>query len=226
MTGKQIRCVLASLPARKPALKPVLKSSCARHRIPPHPRARSRYNRRAVGVSFPISDPLNHTIHTIPYPDHMLVLIHPRAPRVSSNVNTAHQGARMQTVILYLSTAVVFLGLDAVMLKTVMRPLFEQHISLFLRDDLNIAPAAIFYLFYVAGVLFFVSAPALAAGSAAQSLLPAALLGAMAYGTYEFTNFATLKGWHWTMVTTDVVWGAVLTAISAYAGVKITLALT
>ncbi len=128
----------------------------------------------------------------------------------------------MQLLTLYLATAVVFLGIDAVMLKTVMRPLFERHISLFLREDLNLAPAAIFYLFYVAGVLFFVSWPALTAGSAAQALLPAALLGAMAYGTYEFTNFATLKGWHWTMATTDVVWGTFLTAISAYAGIKIT----
>ena len=125
----------------------------------------------------------------------------------------------MQTAILYIATAVV-------MLKTVMRPVFESHISLFLREDLNILPAVIFYLFYVAGVLFFVSVPALNAGSATAALLPAAILGAMAYGTYEFTNFATLKGWHWQMVTLDVVWGAALTAISAYAGLKITQLLT
>ena len=31
----------------------------------------------------------------------------------------------------------------------------------------------------------------------------------MAYGTYEFTNLATLKGWHWQMVVVDVSWGAV-----------------
>ncbi len=132
----------------------------------------------------------------------------------------------MQTAILYIATAVVFLGLDAVMLKTVMRPVFESHISLFLREDLNILPAVIFYLFYVAGVLFFVSVPALNAGRATAALIPAVILGAMAYGTYEFTNFATLKGWHWQMVTLDVVWGAALTAISAYAGLKITQLLT
>ena len=30
------------------------------------------------------------------------------------------------------------------------------------------------------------------------------------------TNKATLKGWHWQMVISDTLWGAVLTAISAW----------
>jgi len=41
----------------------------------------------------------------------------------------------------------------------------------------------------------------------------------LAYGTYEFTNLATLRDWHWQMVAVDVTWGAVLTGVSAFAGV-------
>ena len=76
----------------------------------------------------------------------------------------------MQTLVLYLVTAVIFLGLDAVMLKFVMRPLFESHLGDLVREDPRLGPAAIFYLFYVGGVLWFVSLPALASGSASPAL--------------------------------------------------------
>ena len=125
----------------------------------------------------------------------------------------------MQTLILYLVTAAVFLGLDAIMLKSVMRPLFEGHIGDMLATELRLVPAALFYLAYVAGVLWFVSLPALHEGAPLNALLAGAALGAMAYGTYEFTNYATLRDWHWQMVLVDVTWGAVLTGVSAFAGV-------
>ena len=128
----------------------------------------------------------------------------------------------MQTLTLYISTAVLFLGLDAIMLKNVMRPLFETRISHLLLDDLRLAPAAIFYLFYVAGVIWFVSLPALKEGNPLQALWQGAILGAMAYGTYEFTNYATLKDWAPKMVAVDMTWGAVLTGGTAALGVWLT----
>jgi len=126
--------------------------------------------------------------------------------------------------ILYISTAAIFLILDAIMLSTVMRPLFERHIGAQLLDDIRIVPAALFYLAYVAGVLYLVSIPALKTGSAV--IIPAAIIGAMAYGTYEFTSYAVMKGWHPAMVATDLAWGTVLTAVSAWGGLAITRALT
>ena len=55
--------------------------------------------------------------------------------------------------------------------------------------------------------------------------LPALIIGLMAYGTYEFTSWAVMKDWHWSMVVTDVTWGGFLTAFSAWAGVAITRAI-
>lgn len=129
----------------------------------------------------------------------------------------------MQAVILYISTAAVFLIVDAIMLTLVMKPLFARHIGALMADPIRLGPAALFYAAYVAGVLYLVSWPALKSGS--SLLIPAAVLGAMAYGTYEFTNYAILRDWHWTIVATDTTWGAVLTAFSAWAGVTITRAL-
>ncbi|GAA3869997.1 DUF2177 family protein [Celeribacter arenosi] len=129
----------------------------------------------------------------------------------------------MQLITLYLSTAVVFLGIDAVFLRLVMRPIFESHLGDWLLDDFRVTAAAIFYLFYVAGVLFFVSLPALQGdGTLASTLFKGALLGLMAYGTYEFTNYAVLDRWHPSMVAVDVAWGAILTGSSAVIGLAIT----
>lgn len=125
----------------------------------------------------------------------------------------------MQIVILYLVTTIAFLGLDAVMLKTVLRPLFETRVGDLLLDDIRIGPAVLFYLFYVAGVVWFAGFPALKAGAPVNALIAGALLGALAYGTYEFTNYATLKLWAPQMVAVDVIWGTLLTGVSAWLGV-------
>ena len=130
----------------------------------------------------------------------------------------------MQLVVLYLSTAVVFLVVDAVMLTLVMKPLFTQHIGPLMLDGFRAGPAAAFYAAYVAGLIYLVSWDALKTG--APVLLPAAIIGAMAYGTYEFTSYAIMKDWHWSMVAVDTTWGTVLTAFAAWAGVTITRAVT
>ncbi|WP_371155441.1 DUF2177 family protein [Jannaschia sp. 2305UL9-9] len=125
----------------------------------------------------------------------------------------------MQLAILYGSSAAFFLIVDAIMLTLVMKPLFERHIGDMLRSPIDLAPAAVFYLFYVAGLIYFVSLPALREGSVMTAALNGAILGAMAYGTYEFTSKAVLKNWDWSMVITDTTWGAVLTGATAAFGV-------
>lgn len=132
----------------------------------------------------------------------------------------------MQIAILYVSTAVIFLALDAVMLSTVMKPLFQRHLGDALAEPIRLAPAAAFYLFYVGVLLWLVTIPALATGPSGKVALNAALLGAVAYGTYEFTNYATLRAWSWQMVAVDLTWGTVLTTVAALGGLWITRALT
>lgn len=124
----------------------------------------------------------------------------------------------MQLVILYLTSAVVFLAADALMLTRVMAPLFEKHLGDALLDSPRLGPAALFYLAYVAALTWLVSLPALRADMPVQALINGAILGAAAYGTYEFTNLATLKAWSWQQVAVDTAWGTALTGVSAWAG--------
>lgn len=126
----------------------------------------------------------------------------------------------MPALTLYALTALVFLILDALMLSFVMKPLFTRHIGPLMADPIRIAPAVVFYLAYVAGLVWLVSAAALRDGT--PVVLPALVLGLMAYGTYEFTSWTILRDWHPAMVITDTLWGGVLTAFSAWAGVTLT----
>ena len=88
-----------------------------------------------------------------------------------------------------------------------------------MHDDPKMGAAAIFYLFYIGGIIWFASIPALASGQPSDAFLTGSILGLLAYGTYEFTNFATLRGWSIQMVAVDVVWGGLLTGMSAWIGV-------
>lgn len=126
-----------------------------------------------------------------------------------------------QAIVLYLVTAVTFLGLDVLGIRFLIRPVFDRHIGDLLADPLRMGPAAVFYLFYVAGLLWFVSMPALKAGLPLQALVGGAILGALCYGTYEFTNYATLRDWSLEQVIIDGLWGTALTGVAAWAGVAV-----
>lgn len=132
----------------------------------------------------------------------------------------------MQLAILYIATAVTFLVVDAIMLRSFMAPLFERHIGAFMLEDIRFGAAVLFYLFYVAGLIYLVSWQALQDDAPLKALVGGAILGAVAYGTYEFTSFAIMKNWSPLMVAADTTWGAVLTGGSAWAGVTAARALS
>ena len=131
----------------------------------------------------------------------------------------------MDILTLYLATAAIFLLLDAVMLTAVVAPLFRKHLGASMLKTPRVLPAAVFYLFYIGGLLILVSVQAYHDANVITAFWQGAVIGAMAYGTYEFTNYATLTDWKPSMVLTDGLWGTVLTAVSAAGGVWITLAI-
>jgi uncharacterized membrane protein len=124
----------------------------------------------------------------------------------------------MTYLIAYVSTAVVFFALDYVWLTRVAIGFYRQNIGDLLLATPNFAAAGIFYLFYVIGIVYFAVMPAVTASSVLTALLNGAILGLLAYGTYDMTNLATLKGWSLSVSLVDMAWGAVLTATAAAAG--------
>ena len=45
------------------------------------------------------------------------------------------------------------------------------------------------------------------------------VFGVVAYGTYNFTNMATIKNWSPYVVIVDMIWGGLLTGTSAALGI-------
>ena len=118
----------------------------------------------------------------------------------------------------YLAALAAFLVIDAIAIKFLVFPLFSRHVGDLFRDDMQLGVALAFYVFYVAGILYFAVLPGLSEQSLWRAVFNGALLGFLAYGTYEATNMATLRGWSWQMVVADVTWGTLLTGTVAAVG--------
>ncbi|RBI70598.1 DUF2177 domain-containing protein [Roseovarius sp. TE539] len=125
----------------------------------------------------------------------------------------------MSLLVLVVVTGLIFLVADAVMLSTVIRSIFAQHLADTLREGIRPLPAALFYLVYMGGVVWFAGWPALRDGTPAKAFVNGAILGFVAYGTYELTSWTVMRDWHPSMVAVDMAWGATLTAVAAWGGV-------
>ena len=116
---------------------------------------------------------------------------------------------------LWVCSALVMLPIDAVWLTLMAQPFYRVHIGHLLAPELALAPAVAFYLLYVSGIV------ALAQRGAAtwrEATLRGAMLGLVAYGTYDLTNEATLQGWPTIVTLVDLAWGTVLTGTVAGLG--------
>lgn len=132
----------------------------------------------------------------------------------------------MDIIVLVLVTGGAFLIADAIMLPKVIKPLFERHLGRAILAKPRALPATLFYLLYVAGMIWFAGWPALVAGAPALAIVNGAVLGLVGYGTYELVSWTVMRDWHVRMVAVDMAWGTVLSAVSAGAGAAAALAFT
>lgn len=121
-------------------------------------------------------------------------------------------------LVAYLGAAITMLALDALWLTTMVPRLYQPQLGSLLAERPNLAVAAVFYLLYLVGVVVFAILPALEARSWFTALGFGALLGLVAYGTYDFTNLSTLRNWPLALSLIDVAWGMVLTGVTALGG--------
>ncbi|MDJ0320008.1 DUF2177 family protein [Pseudarthrobacter sp. PS3-L1] len=116
-------------------------------------------------------------------------------------------------ILQFLVVAAVFAVVDAVWLKS-MNPFYRRQIEPLMANKPNLGYAVVFYVLYIAGVVFFALQPALASENWWVALGYGAGLGAFAYATYDLTNAATLKLWPLKLVVVDIIWGTFLTGVS------------
>lgn len=132
----------------------------------------------------------------------------------------------MEVFASYFAALIVFVILDLIWIKMIMRPIFVSDIGDIMLEDPRMTPAISFFLLYQAGIAYFAVVPAVETGSWVIAAAHGALLGLIAYGTYETTNLATLKNWTNRMLAIDIGWGTASSAVSAVVGYAVYMALT
>ena len=86
---------------------------------------------------------------------------------------------------------------------------------------MRLPPAALFYFLYVGGMLYFCVAPNLG-GSWVKAAISGAILGLVAYGTYDLTCHAVMRVWSTKVTVIDMLWGTFASAVACGGGVILT----
>lgn len=128
-------------------------------------------------------------------------------------------------VAAHLFTLVAFLVVDFIWLSTMASRLYRPAIGDLLAENFRLSPAVVFYLIYAAGLTFLAVRPAFQTGEWTTALLYGAVVGFMAYATYDLTNQATLKSWSTTLTVADLLWGTFVSAAAATIGYFLTVRL-
>jgi uncharacterized membrane protein len=118
----------------------------------------------------------------------------------------------------YFVAAATFLVVDLAWIGLFLRNVYDDQLGSMMLANPRVAGAVIFYVAYVAAIVYLAIRPAWQAESSRTALLNGGSLGAIAYGTYTLTNFALFEAWSWLLVVSDVAWGGFLTAVAALAG--------
>ena len=132
----------------------------------------------------------------------------------------------MKWIIAYVAAAISFGVLDALWLRWAAPNLYRPVIGEIMTDDIRVGAAGVFYLLYIAGMIWFAVKPGLASGNVPTAMLNGALLGGLCYATYDLTSQAVLKVWSTQISVMDILWGAFATAVASGIATWVTLRFT
>jgi uncharacterized membrane protein len=136
----------------------------------------------------------------------------------------------MKWLIAYLAAAVSFGLLDFLWLRWAAPNLYRPVLGDLLAPQFRIGPAAAFYILYIGAIVWFAVAPGMGLGwplnvlgavlpgefaGVANAVINGALLGLIAYATYDLTNQATLRTWSVQITLIDIAWGMSATALAS-----------
>lgn len=125
-------------------------------------------------------------------------------------------------LVAYFVTLIAIVSIDAVWLSIMADRLYRPVMGDMLAPEFQLFPAMVFYLIYPAGLVFLSVRPALREGALKEAVLSGAVLGFVAYATYDLTNQATLIRWSTALTIADLCWGTFLSAIASGTGYWVT----
>ena len=124
--------------------------------------------------------------------------------------------------VLFLSiliTSILFLIIDLIWLSFSVKYFYKPQLSSLLNEKPVMWAAVLFYLIYVVGLAIIILQPAIKQDSIVQAFFTGIVFGIVAYGTYNFTNMATIRNWSPYVVLVDIIWGGFLTGTSSALGI-------
>jgi uncharacterized membrane protein len=124
----------------------------------------------------------------------------------------------LKHIRIYGASLATFFLLDLIWLGVVASGFYGEHLGYLLRVDVMWPAAITFYLLFVAGIVKFVTLPALERGSGRHAAWSGAFFGLVTYATFDLTCLALFEGFPLIVVLVDLVWGAVLTVSVTMAG--------
>jgi uncharacterized membrane protein len=128
-------------------------------------------------------------------------------------------------LLAYVTILVPFCLLDGIWLTVMGSLLYRPTLGNVLLPAVNLPPAVAFYLIYPIGISIFATIPALKVASVSPAIIYGALFGALAYATYDLTNYATLRNWTLLISVLDIAWGAFASAVAATVAYYVTRAI-
>ena len=124
----------------------------------------------------------------------------------------------MSLATAFIGSAIPLLVIDAAWIGFYLGVVYEKTLGHLMLESPIFGPAGVFYVVYVAGVVFLAVRPAIETRKLSTALINGGVLGALAYGTFTLTNHAVMQGWTIGLVVSDIAWGTLLTGISAACG--------
>ncbi|MGE3366085.1 MAG: DUF2177 family protein [Rhizobiaceae bacterium] len=113
-------------------------------------------------------------------------------------------------IAVYCVGLAIFLALDALWLGVIARNFYASRMGSLMLEQPRWGVAALFYLLFVVGLVYFAISAHVATGDWRAAALNGALFGFFCYLTYDATNLAVLKGYDTTVAVVDTLWGTLL----------------
>jgi uncharacterized membrane protein len=121
----------------------------------------------------------------------------------------------------YAVALVVMSALDGVWLGWLAKGFYQEQLGALMTDSVRIVPAALYYLGFPLAIIYLALMPAASLG---EALVRSAVLGLAAFGVYDLTNLATLRGYTVAMTAVDMAWGTFATALGGGAAYRFVIA--
>lgn len=122
--------------------------------------------------------------------------------------------ARRLTLIRFFAAYAVALlvmgALDGIWLGWLAKSFYQEQLGTLMTESVRVVPAALYYFGFPLVIVYLALMPAASLG---EAVLRSAVLGLAAFGVYDLTNLATLRGYTVLMTVVDMAWGTFVTAL-------------